>query len=274
MVVFPHAKINLGLNVVARRPDGFHDIESVLVPIRLHDVLEAVVDRQLPKNELVYTRSGLPIAGSLEEDLCYKAVRMIQQHHQLPGLRLHLHKVIPMGAGLGGGSSDGAHTLLLVDRLCRSGLGAEVLLAHATALGSDCAFFLQSEPCVVRGRGELLEPLGLDLQGLHLVLVNPGLHVSTAAVYRNTVPTGGYWDLASLLQRERIGSWRSTIFNTMEGYVLEVHPEIADIKASLLRSGAVHASMTGSGSSVFGLFKTSPKDLTFPDRYRSWTFAL
>ena len=274
MVLFPHAKINLGLNVVARRPDGFHDIESVLVPIPLCDVLEAVIDPELPKNALVYTRSGLPIAGPLEDDLCHKAVERLRHRRALPGLRLHLHKVIPMGAGLGGGSSDGAHTLLLVDRLCGLAVDPQELLAHAVALGSDCAFFLQNNTCIARGRGELLKPLDLDLQGLRLVLVDPGLHVSTAGVYHNTVPTGRSTDFASLLQRDGIEAWQATITNTMEGHVLEVHPEIAYVKASLQRSGAAFAAMTGSGSSVFGLFKAAPTDLVLPANYRSWTFEL
>jgi len=274
MLLFPHAKINLGLNVLARRADGFHDIESVLVPIPLCDVLEAVIAPDLDKNALVYTRSGLTIAGALNDDLCYKAVRRIQQLRALPGLRLHLHKVIPMGAGLGGGSSDAAHTLLMVNRLCGLGLEQSELHAHAIALGSDCAFFLQNEACIARGRGELLGPVGLDLRGLHLVLVNPGLHVSTAEVYRNTVPTGRPWDLSSLLHREQLEEWQATIINTMETYVLDAHPVIADIKTSLLRSGALYAAMTGSGSSVFGLFKTPPKDVVFTHSSRTWTFEL
>jgi len=274
MVLFPHAKINLGLNVVSRRTDGFHEIESVLVPIPLNDVLEAVIDPGLPTNSLVYTRSGLPIAGPLGDDLCHKAVERLQHEHALPGLRLHLHKVIPMGAGLGGGSSDGAVTLIMLDRLCHLGLGNDGLLPHAAALGSDCPFFLQNKACIARGRGELLEPLDLDLHGLHLVLVNPGLHVSTAEVYRNTIATGRSWDFGSLLKRDRMGDWQATILNTLEGYVLETHSEIAEIKADLLRNGAIYAAMTGSGSSVFGLFTTPPKDLAFPDGYRSWTFDL
>lgn len=274
MVLFPHAKINLGLNVLARRPDGFHDIESVLVPIPLCDVLEAVIDPSLDPNDLVYTRSGLPISGDLETDLCHRAVRMLQNIRPLPGLRLHLHKVIPMGAGLGGGSSDGAQTLLLVDRLCQLGLEAEELQANAAVLGSDCAFFLQNKACLARGRGEILEPLDLDLRGLRLVLINPGLHVSTAEVYRNTVPTGRSWDFSTLLQRDRIQSWQATIINTMEDHVLRTHPRIAEIKARLLRGGAIYAAMTGSGSSVFGLFKEAPGELALPNGCRSWTFDL
>lgn len=274
MIVFPKAKINLGLNVVARRTDGFHDIESVLVPIPLCDALEAVIDPSLGPNELIYTRSGLPIPGDPETDLCHRAVRMLQDTRSVPGLRLHLHKVIPMGAGLGGGSSDGANTLLLIDRLCQLGLSKEELHAHAAALGSDCAFFLQDKICIAKGRGEQLESMDLDLQGLRLVLVNPGLHVSTADVYRNTVPTGRSWAFRELLQRDHIQSWRSTVLNTMEDHVFRTHPAISDIKTSLLRSGALYAAMTGSGSSVFGLFKETPPPLKLADGYSSWTFEL
>lgn len=274
MVVFPHAKINLGLNVVARRPDGFHDIESVLVPIPLYDVLEAVIDPSLGPNEFIYTRSGLSISGEVETDLCHRAVRMIQNKRRLPGLRLHLHKVIPMGAGLGGGSSDGAHALLLVDRLCQLGMTAEELRENAATLGSDCAFFLQDQARIATGRGERLEGIELDLQGLHLLLVNPGLHVSTAEVYRNTIPTGRSWDLSSLLRRDSIETWQTTIVNTMEGHVFRTHSAILDLKTHLLDNGAVYAAMTGSGSSVFGLFKEAPSGIELPDGFSSWTFEL
>src|SRR5690606_37057510 len=152
-----------GLNVLARRADGYHDIESVMLPIPLHDVLEAVVAPELGTNGLEYTRSGLPIPGDTRTDLCYKAVRLLQRDHVLPGLRLHLHKVVPLGAGLGGGSSDGTHTLMLVNTLCGLGMANERLAAMALELGSDCPFFLQDRACAARGRGERLSSVPLDL---------------------------------------------------------------------------------------------------------------
>jgi len=274
MILFPHAKINLGLNVLARRPDGYHDIESIMVPIPLHDVLEAVIAPELGTNGLAYTRSGLAIPGAVEHDLCYKAVRALQAKQDLPGLRLHLHKVVPMGAGLGGGSSDGAHTLLLVNTLCQLGLSPGTLAALALELGSDCPFFLQSNACAVRGRGEVMQVLDLDLKDLWLILANPGLHVSTAEVYRNTIPTGIPWALEERAQLNTISDWRSTLPNTMEPYVLKTYPAVGQLKQAMLDSGATYAAMSGSGSSVFGLFTNEPDLPVFPAGTVAWKLRL
>ncbi len=272
MILFPFAKINLGLNVLARRADGYHDMESVMVPIPLHDVLEAVVAPELGTNGLAYTRSGLPIPGDAEADLCYKAIRRLQREHTLPGLRLHLHKVVPMGAGLGGGSSDGAHTLKLVNTLCGLGATIEQLAAMALELGSDCPFFLQDRACVARGRGERLSTVPLDLGGNWLVLANPGVHVSTAEVYRNTAPTGIPWDLERSVRADR-HTWNSSLPNTMEPYVLNAYPEVGVLK-DLLHAGAYYTAMSGSGSSVFGLFAEEPVVPTFPEGTRFWKLLI
>jgi len=274
MILFPHAKINLGLNVLARRQDGYHDIESIMVPIPLHDVLEAVVAPELGTNGFEYTRSGLPIPGAAEHDLCYKAVRALQAIQELPGLRLHLHKVVPMGAGLGGGSSDGAHTLLLVNALCELGLSQGTLARIALELGSDCPFFLQNKACAVRGRGEVLKTLDLDLKGLWLILANPGIHVSTVEVYRNTETTGRPWALEELAQRSTISAWHSSLPNTMEPYVLKTHPAVVALKQTMLDLGASYAAMSGSGSSVFGLFTREPELPTFPAGTIAWKLQL
>lgn len=270
MIVFPNAKINLGLNVLARRQDGYHDIESVMVPIPVHDVLEAVIDPGLAPDTLVYTRTGLAIPGAVETDLCYKAVRRIQKEHRLPGLRLHLHKVIPMGAGLGGGSSDGAHALMMVNTLCALGLTPQQLANLALELGSDCPFFVLDRPCAVRGRGEQLTPIDLDLRGIWMVLTNPGIHVGTAEVYRNTPPTGVSWDLEDSARREHMHQWSATLPNTMEPYVLRTHPVVADLKQTLVEQGAFYAAMSGSGSSVFGLFEEEPTEAVLPNSTSMW----
>ena len=272
MVVFPHAKVNLGLNVLRKRPDGFHDIESVMVPIPLYDVLEAVVDPDL--SAVIYTRSGLEIPGSSASDLCMRAVEMIRSIRALPGLRLHLHKIIPMGAGLGGGSSDGAFTLLLLNNLLDLGLSPAELHEMAAELGSDCAFFLKDGPQLALGRGEELRSIDLNLSGLHMILVNPGIHVATPEVYRNTIPTEVSWDLGRKLIRELAPSWQGHLLNTMEPYVFEKHPEIAQIKTALLDAGALYASMSGSGSSVFGLFEHLPKKIELSGSSDQWVLSL
>lgn len=274
MIIFPNAKINLGLNVLARRPDGYNDIESLLVPVPLHDVLEAVIDPTLAQNDLIYTRSGLPIPGDVNTDLCYKAVRRIQVDRPLPGVRLHLHKVVPMGAGLGGGSSDGAHTLLLLNALCNLGLQQEVLSTMALELGSDCPFFLRNQACIARGRGEQFTPVSLDLRGLWLVLANPGVHVSTAEVYKNTEPTNTSWDLERVARRGHLAEWNIALQNTMETYVLAAYPKVAALKETFGKCGAVYTSMSGSGSSVFGLFTAEPGDLDMPAGTMQWRIKL
>ncbi len=273
MLVFPHAKINLGLNVVRLRPDGYRDIESVLVPIPLEDALEAVPDPALSPGDVRVTRTGRPVPGDAADDLVAKAYRMVHAAHPLPGMRVHLHKAIPIGAGLGGGSSDGAHMLVLLDRLMGLNLGVQVLRTLAARLGSDPPFFLEQGPCLAEGRGERLTPLPLDLSGTWLVLVDPGIHVSTAEVYARTRTTETTVDIPSLLQ-EPMGTWQGRLVNVMEEAVFTLHPSIARIKRALREAGAEYASMSGSGSSVFGLFSRRPdlEPLTFGAPH--WTLPL
>lgn len=256
MVVFPFAKINLGLNVVRVRPDGYRDIQTVMFPIPLHDALEAVVGRSVPDGECVMTYSGTLIPGK-GDDLCLRAVRALASIKTLPGLRLHLHKAIPIGAGLGGGSSDATHTLLLLNRLLRLGLGEDELHRLAEALGSDTPFFLHRGAMLAEGRGERLSRCDVDLTGKWLVLVDPGIHVSTADAYRLTKPTGAMVDLPMLLSGA-IHTWQGQVLNTMEDAVFALHPELAATKEALLEMGAAYASMSGSGSAVFGLFLAEP----------------
>jgi 4-diphosphocytidyl-2-C-methyl-D-erythritol kinase len=274
MIVFPHAKINLGLNVVRKRPDGFHDIESVLVPIPLHDILEVVIDRHLAENEVVFGRTGLPVPGDPEQDLCMKAVRAVQAHRMLPGLRMHLHKVIPMGAGLGGGSSDGAHVLQLLNDLLGLKMTRSDLHELAGGLGSDCAFFLNEGAQLVQGRGDEMRPVPLDQRGYWILLVNPGEHVSTAEVYRNTTPSGSSENLEALLMEHQMEDWQSLVRNRMETFVVSTHPSVGIIKQRLLQAGASYAAMSGSGSTVFGLFQEEPPVMEWPSKHRAWSLRL
>lgn len=273
MIVFPQAKINLGLNVVRKRPDGYHDIQSVLVPIPLCDVLEAVVDPSLAPGEVRFTRSGIPVEGAITDDLCMKAIRAVEEVHALPGLRVHLHKAIPTGAGLGGGSSDAAQMLLLLDRALGLRTSKARLYEWAARAGSDCPFFLEPAPQLAEGRGERLTPIPLDLEGTWLMLVNPGVHVSTAEVYRSTTPTGNTVDLPAALARDR-SRWQQTVVNVMEGPVARMHPVVGAVKERLLQAGAWYAAMSGSGSTVFGLFAQEPPSLGWPKDHVSWTFSL
>ena len=270
MLVFPAAKINLGLHVLRQRTDGYRDIETVMVPIPLHDALEAVIDPQLPNGRLIFSRSGLNVPGDPVEDLCVKAHGLLNANCALPGLRMHLHKVIPIGAGLGGGSSDGAHALKLLNELLVLRLGQTDLLAMAAELGSDCSFFMEGGVQLATGRGDVLVPLTVSLKGWWLVLLNPGIHVRTAEVYANTEMAPAKTDLAELITHSTPEEWSGQLVNVMESYVLKAYPVVAEAKRLLSGMGATYSAMSGSGSSVFGMFKDKPVLPALPSGHRGW----
>ncbi len=274
VLAFPPAKINIGLNIVRKRDDGFHDIETVMLPVPLCDALEAIVDPAIPRGQVVYSRSGLTIAGDPESDLVMRAHAQLGAKHALPGLRMHLHKAIPMGAGLGGGSSDGAHALMLLNRLVGLQAPGEVLHGMATELGSDCPFFLEPGPKLALGRGEVLAPLRLDLEGHWLVLVNPGMAVPTAEVYANMKPSGAEKGLHTLLSMLPMEQWRDAAPNDMEAYVFSTRPAVRSACEKLIAAGARHAAMSGSGSTVFGFFQGQPPPLSWPEDHIEWRFPL
>ena len=274
MIAFPHAKINLGLNVIRKRADGFHDIESILVPVPLRDALEVVIDDQLPAGAFAYSRTGIPIDGDLSNDLVMRAHALLSKQAVLPGMRAHLHKCIPLGAGLGGGSSDGAFALKLMNTQAHLGLGTAELMRLAAKLGSDCAFFLADGPQLARGRGEELTPVALDLSGAWLVLVNPGVHVATALAYQHAAINGEETGYARILERVPIEQWRDAGPNGLEPFVFKTWPIVEEAIARLRASGAAYAAMSGSGSTVFGIFRTVPPNLEWPEQYRSWSMRL
>lgn len=273
MVVFPHCKINLGLHVTRKRDDGYHDIETVFFPLRgVRDVLEVVTladsgDAGVPE-EVVFTSSGLPIDGKSENNLCVRAYHLLKQDFpEIPSIRLHLHKDIPMGAGLGGGSSDGTRTLMLLNNKYNLQLTDQQLIAYAQKLGSDCPFFVLDEPCYATGRGEILESVDINLSGYYLVLVNPGIHVSTSWAFANILPATASYPLKDAVQKD-VSQWRGLVQNDFEKPVFEAYPEIADIRRALYAAGAIFASMTGSGSSVFGIFFNRPDVKNLGPNYR------
>lgn len=258
MITLPHAKINLGLHVLRLRTDGYRDISTVMLPIPLRDALEVIEDPTLRSGETVMTHSGIPVPGDPANDLCLRALRAVAAVRPLPGLRIHLHKVIPTGAGLGGGSSDAAHMISLLNTLFSLGLPDPDMHRMAAAIGSDCAFFLTSGAQLATGRGEVLSPVSVDLTGWWFVLANPGTHVGTAEVYANTPVQLEAVDLAALVSAGPT-AWNGRLMNRMEPYVLAAHPEVADLKRQLLAAGATYAAMSGSGSSVFGFFRERPQ---------------
>jgi 4-diphosphocytidyl-2-C-methyl-D-erythritol kinase len=271
MVKFAPAKINLGLNVIRKREDGYHEIETVMLPIPLHDVLEVITAPELGRNEIVLTRSGREVPAIMEEDLCVKAVRAVQRRTDIPGIRMHLHKVIPTGAGLGGGSSDAAFTLRALNDLFDLRMEYE-LPGIAASLGSDVPFFLKDKPQLATGRGEILNDAVVDLRGMRVLVVNPGIHVPTAKVYSGARPTGRSIELMKIISSP-VRQWQGKLENVMEVPVFKEHPEIAGVKEKLLGNGALYAAMSGSGSTVFGIFDTTPPHLEWPSAYAQWAFA-
>jgi 4-diphosphocytidyl-2-C-methyl-D-erythritol kinase len=251
MVVFPHCKINLGLHVISKREDGYHNIETCFYPVPWTDIVEII-----PAREFSFTGSGLVIPGTEEDNLCIKAYRLLQTRFHLPPVKIHLHKVLPTGAGLGGGSSDAAFTLRLLNSVFELNLNADQLRQYAVQLGSDCSFFIENKPMLGSGRGDLLLEIPVNLNGYYLLLVKPVIHVSTANAYAGVKPGVANQTIAEIIKRP-VEEWKNTLFNDFEKSVFLKYPAIDSIKQELYHHGACYASMSGSGSSVFGIFKSS-----------------
>lgn len=271
MLSFPHAKINLGLNVVARRSDGYHEVESVMTHIPVHDVLEMIIDEEAGEGCLEFQLFGIPLPESSEPNLCQRAHALFLKHRNLPAIKACLFKRIPIGAGLGGGSSDAAHMLQLLNQVADDPLPEHLLHEIASELGSDVPFFLNRTTQFAKGRGDKLEELPLDLRGLWGTVVNPGIHISTADAYSHTSPTNAR-SMFNRIVDLPLKNWDSVLFNSMEDHAIATYPEIGDIKSSLRASGAGFALMSGSGSTVFALFENKPGILQWPEHYSSWVF--
>lgn len=257
MITFPKAKINLGLRIISKRSDGYHHIETIFYPVGLSDALEYVVSGPSAKDdELVVT--GLNIKTKAEDNLVIKAVRKLRERFPVPFLKIHLHKTIPSGAGLGGGSSDAASFLKVLARCFGAGITETELRNLALGLGSDCPFFIDPVPSLATGRGEILKPVRPFLAGYYIVLLNPGISISTPDAYLNCKPAHPKESLKILMLKDP-GDWKKTIKNDFEEYVFALHPQIGELKKSLYRSEAVYSSMSGSGSTVYGIFRAKPE---------------
>lgn len=255
MVVFPNAKINIGLRIVARRPDRYHNIETIFLPVGLHDALEFVVNEGMQCDDLVVT--GIDLAQDPAENLVLKAAARLREVKYYPFLRIHLHKVIPAGAGLGGGSADAAFLLKSVNRLFSLNIPDDQLRSIALEIGSDCPFFIDNLPAYATGRGEILERVNPGVHDLHLILLNPKVHVSTREAYEACHPGQPTTSLLQLISLPA-GEWKKFIFNDFEEFAFSRYPLIGELKQSLYDSGAVFSLMSGSGSTVFGLFREKP----------------
>jgi 4-diphosphocytidyl-2-C-methyl-D-erythritol kinase len=282
MVSFPNCKINLGLRVLRKRPDGYHDLSTVFYPLPLKDVLEILhapvpagtpasgpTDTALSGQTVAFTAYGIPIPGT--GNLCEKAWQLLKADFPtLPAPQIHLYKNIPIGAGLGGGSADGAFTLLALNKQFHLGLDTARMLSYAAQLGSDCPFFILNTPCLGGGRGEQLSPVDLRLSDYVFALVNPGIHISTARAFGLCTPREDVIPIKDIIEQP-VSTWPGVLVNDFEEPVLHLHPELRAIKETLYAEGAVYASMTGSGSSFYGLFPRTRTPNTLP---LSWNYRI
>ena len=295
MIVFPNCKINLGLHILNKREDGYHNLETIFYPLPLRDALEIILrddgrrttdDKTLSggkilsevegsagviersrDNDVNFSSTGLQIAGDEVNNLCIKSYHLLKKDFPtLPPIQMHLHKAIPMGAGLGGGSADGAFALKLLNDKFQLGLSIQQLIDYALQLGSDCPFFIINKPCYATSRGEILESVYLDLSSYKFVIVNPGIHVNTGWAFAQLqLNNSDRPDLKQII-RQPVSTWKDQLINDFEEPVCKAHPEIANIKQQLYHAGALYTSMTGSGSTVFGIFEKEP-ELIFDEKY-------
>lgn len=265
MITFPCAKINLGLNIVSKRPDGYHDLETVFYPIPLTDALEIkYMDEKFPSESPCDLKiTGKDVDCNEEDNLVIKAYQLLAADFQLPRVHAHLVKRIPTQAGLGGGSSDAAYMIRLLDERFRLNIGIPEMERYAAKLGADCAFFITADPSYAEGIGDVLMPVdvpGAGLGGYYLAVVKPSVAVSTRDAYAAIVPKTPAKCCRDIV-RQPIETWKDELVNDFEAPIFALHPELAAIKQSLYDAGAVYAAMSGSGSALFGIFREQPTGL-------------
>lgn len=252
MLTFPNIKINLGLSITEKRPDGYHNLETVFYPVNLEDALEIRTSPEAEK-KITLHQYGMEIAGSPEDNLVAKAYSLLDKEFHLPPVEIHLYKHIPSGAGLGGGSSDAAFMLKLLNEQFHLNLSEEQLEIYAATLGADCAFFIKNKPVYAKGIGNIFSPIELSLRGYQIMIVKPDVFVSTREAFANIHPHHPEYPVKEVIRRP-VAEWKDTLINDFEASVFPQHPVIGEIKQELYNQGAIYASMSGSGSSVFGLF--------------------
>ncbi len=263
MLYYSNAKINLGLNIIEKRKDGFHNIETVFYPLSLQDAIEFV-----PSEMVSLTSSGIQLDCELEQNLIIKAYRLLQEDFDLPILKFHLHKIIPFGAGLGGGSANAASTLIELNKFYNLKLSESQLMRYASKLGSDCAFFIKNKSVFAEQKGDVFSELELDLSAYQILLIHPGFGVSTPEAYAGVCPRVAKVSVAKIAQRN-VNSWKDNLRNDFEETVFQKYPILDEIKQKMYNNGAVYASMSGSGSSMFGIFENQAEDIDFGS-FWSW----
>ncbi len=265
MLVFPKAKINLGLRITGRRPDGYHDIETLFYPVGLCDALEIVRAPDGSKKDLL-TITGISMPGTPDDNIVLLSVRKLRETFPVPRLNIHLHKKIPAGAGLGGGSSDAASTLRTINRIFSLSVDTQKLKDIAATLGSDCPFFIESVPAFASGRGEILAPAPFLLNGYYVVLANPGIQAGTREAYAGCRPALPETSLEELVSRP-LKEWKDTVVNDFEEILFPQYPLIKELKSAFYDSGAVFSLMSGSGSTVYGIYSEKPSIPKFLAKY-------
>ncbi|MDI3520841.1 MAG: 4-diphosphocytidyl-2-C-methyl-D-erythritol kinase [Anaerophaga sp.] len=267
MVVFPNAKINLGLFVTEKRPDGFHNIETIFFPVPgFNDVLEVINNPDGSDDQ--FSESGLATMTDKKDNLVFKALDLLRKDHHIPPLKIHLHKNIPCGAGLGGGSSNAAFMLNLLNEQYTLGLSEKTLEKKAAELGADCAFFIRNQPTLARGTGNIFSPVDISLTGFWIMIVVPPIHLSTPKAYQNIIPKPPAKKPEEIIKMP-VEKWSQSLNNDFEANAFSWYPELAEIKENLYKNGALYAAMSGSGSAVFGIFNNKP-EITWPKGYRVW----
>jgi 4-diphosphocytidyl-2-C-methyl-D-erythritol kinase len=264
MIFFPGCKINLGLNVLSKRPDGYHNLETCFYPVNWQDVLELV-----PADSYKLELSGvdLPVTG---ENLCTKVFNLMQQKYNIKPVHTWLHKNIPHGAGLGGGSSDAAAMIGAINELFQLKLNQTTLEALALLIGSDCPFFINPVPKIATGRGEIFEPIKFTLAGKWIVLFKPEESISTAEAYKNVEIKTPDFSIKTVLEKESIQNWRTKLSNAFEPYAFQKIPQLLTLRDLLYNQGAVYAAMSGSGSAIFGIFDQEPPRFQIPGKVAHW----
>lgn len=257
MILYPTCKINLGLHILNKRNDGFHELDTCMLEVPLYDILEII-----PSENFEFSTSGMEIPGESNNNLCVKAFHLIQEKHEIPNIKLHLHKQIPMGGGLGGGSSDGTFVLKMLNSLFQLNLTNSQLEEYASLLGSDCAFFVKGGAQIAKGRGEILTPIELDLKGYYIKIVNIGIHISTKEAYAGVEFQQHRNSISEIITRN-ISDWKTVLRNDFEISVFKNYPLLKELKENLYLEGAVYASMSGSGSTMFAIFNEEPKNNSF-----------
>jgi len=255
MISFPNAKINLGLNIVEKRSDGYHNIETVFYPVGWKDVLEIIpYEKKINrKNDLQFHQSGIKISGKIENNSCIKAYRLLKEKFGLPPIEMCLHKIVPSGAGLGGGSSDAAFTLVMLNKIFNLGLPEKTIEELTSSIGADCAFFIRNQPVFAKGKGDEFEDISIDLSKYHIIIVKPDVHVNTTTAYKNAGPKTPSVSIKEIITQP-VSEWKNNLVNDFEFSVFKKYPAISHVKEQLYDAGALYASMSGSGSAVFGIF--------------------